>query len=96
MIVKAPTMFVAVLLTAVLTAAGGLVWGPVLGIFYTIIGENLSAAVAFWIARHMGGEWIKSTRLKWIEGIDKQAGRSTYYTGDAQYVESPPPKKARK
>jgi len=27
------------------------------------------------------------------KGIDKQEGGSTYYTGNAQYVESPPPQK---
>lgn len=41
----------------VLTAASGLVWGPLGGTFVTLVGENVSAAVAFWGARVVGGGW---------------------------------------
>lgn len=42
----------------VLTIASGLVFGPWLGILFTIIGENASANVAFRIARWLGRNWI--------------------------------------
>lgn len=42
----------------VLTIASGLVFGPWLGILFTIIGENASANVAFRIARWLGNHWI--------------------------------------
>lgn len=42
-----------------LTIASGTVFGPVLGIIFTIIGENFSAALAFGIARWMGRDWVK-------------------------------------
>jgi uncharacterized membrane protein YdjX (TVP38/TMEM64 family) len=43
----------------VLTVASGLVFGPWLGIVFTIIGENASANVAFALARWLGRDWIR-------------------------------------
>ena len=37
-----------------LTVAGGLLFGPVVGIAATIIGANASAMVAYWVARSFG------------------------------------------
>lgn len=39
-----------------LTLAGGLLFGPVLGIAATVVGANASAMVAYWIARSLGFE----------------------------------------
>lgn len=39
---------------AVLTIASGLLFGPVFGLIYAIIGGNLSAMVAFYIGRYFG------------------------------------------
>lgn len=39
-----------------LTLAGGLLFGPVVGVVATIIGANASAMVAYWIARSLGFE----------------------------------------
>jgi uncharacterized membrane protein YdjX (TVP38/TMEM64 family) len=41
-----------------LTVASGLVFGPVLGIVFTIAGENLSANLAFALARWLGRDWV--------------------------------------
>ncbi|MCP5042823.1 MAG: TVP38/TMEM64 family protein [bacterium] len=41
-----------------LTIASGLVFGPWLGILFTIIGENASANFAFRIARWLGRSWV--------------------------------------
>lgn len=38
----------------VLSIGGGLLFGPVLGVIYTIIGSNLSATVAYLIGRFLG------------------------------------------
>lgn len=39
-----------------MTIAGGLLFGPVLGIVATVIGANASAMVAYWVARSLGFE----------------------------------------
>lgn len=39
-----------------LTIAGGLLFGPVVGVVATVIGANASAMVAYWIARSLGVE----------------------------------------
>ncbi len=39
-----------------LTIAGGLLFGPVVGVIATIIGANASAMVAYWVARSLGFE----------------------------------------
>lgn len=41
---------------SLLTIAGGLLFGPVVGVFATVIGANASAMVAYWIARSLGFE----------------------------------------
>ncbi len=42
-----------------LTVSSGLLFGPLLGILFTIIGENASANVAFSVARWFGRDWVK-------------------------------------
>jgi len=39
-----------------MTLAGGLLFGPVIGILATVLGANASAMVAYWIARSVGFE----------------------------------------
>jgi len=39
-----------------MTVAGGLLFGPVLGIVATIVGANASAMMAYWVARSLGFE----------------------------------------
>jgi len=41
-----------------LTLASGLLFGPLLGIAFTIVGENLSANVAFIVARYFARDWV--------------------------------------
>ncbi len=43
----------------VLTLAGGFVFGPVLGVIYTIIGANTSALVAYTIGRYFGSDMLE-------------------------------------
>lgn len=39
-----------------LTALSGALFGPVLGILYTVIGENASANLAYWVGRFFGAD----------------------------------------
>lgn len=41
---------------SLMTIAGGLLFGPVLGVGATIVGANASAMVAYWLARSLGFE----------------------------------------
>ncbi len=43
-----------------LTIAGGILFGPVWGVIYTIIGATAGACLAFLISRYMAGNWINS------------------------------------
>lgn len=60
---------------SILTLTSGLVFGPWLGILFTIIGENFSANFAFLIARWFGRSWISSKEqgsiLEWEERIQR-------------------------
>lgn len=61
----------------ILTVSSGLVFGPWLGILFTIIGENASANFAFFIARWLGHGWftdLEGGRLKnWDAKLSENA-----------------------
>jgi uncharacterized membrane protein YdjX (TVP38/TMEM64 family) len=42
-----------------LTLAGGFVFGPVLGVLYTIIASNISSTIAFFVGHYFGEGLIK-------------------------------------
>ena len=45
--------------SSILTLAGGFIFGPVLGVFYTILASNISATIAFFVGRYFGQGLIK-------------------------------------
>ncbi len=50
-----------------LTLAGGILFGPVWGVVYTIIGATAGACLAFLVSRYLAGSWIsaKLTGPRW-------------------------------
>ena len=56
-----------------LTIASGLIFGPWLGILFTIIGENASANLAFSVSRWFGKDWVSKHEhgsiIKWEEKL---------------------------
>jgi uncharacterized membrane protein YdjX (TVP38/TMEM64 family) len=45
--------------SSVLTVAGGFVFGPVLGVIYTILASNISSTIAFYVGRFFGEGLLK-------------------------------------
>jgi uncharacterized membrane protein YdjX (TVP38/TMEM64 family) len=45
--------------STILTLAGGFVFGPVLGVLYTIIASNISSTIAFYVGRFFGEGLLK-------------------------------------
>ena len=45
---------------AVLTLAGGALFGPVWGTLYNLAGATLGAVLAFLVARHLASDWVQS------------------------------------
>lgn len=62
----------------ILTALAGALFGPFWGIFYTMIGENMSANLAFFVARYFRG--AKDYKIKWVKKIDKKATENGFMT----------------
>jgi len=60
-----------------LTVASGLIFGPWLGILFTIIGENASANLAFSVSRWFGRDWVKAHEhsgiVKWEAKVSENA-----------------------
>ncbi|MFT5127065.1 MAG: putative membrane protein YdjX (TVP38/TMEM64 family) [Rhodothermales bacterium] len=56
-----------------LTMASGLIFGPLLGIAFTIVGENMSANIAFLVARYFARDWVAcreaGTLQKWSDRL---------------------------
>lgn len=45
--------------STVLTLAGGFVYGPVLGVLYTILASNISSTIAYYVGRFFGEGMLK-------------------------------------
>lgn len=85
--VAAPLIFMALYAVAtvlffpgsILTIAGGALFGPVWGTFYSLTGATLGATLAFLVARHLASGWVARKaggRVKQlIEGVEAEGWR---------------------
>jgi uncharacterized membrane protein YdjX (TVP38/TMEM64 family) len=85
--VIAPLLFIALYTLAtiaffpgsVLTLAGGILFGPLLGILYNLCGAILGSFIAFLIARYLAADWVESKargRLRRVkQGIENEGWR---------------------
>lgn len=66
-----------ILPSTILSLAAGYLFGPWLGIVFTLVGQTLSGNVAFMIARFLGRDFVRvkesSTMKKWDERIRQNA-----------------------
>jgi len=64
---------------AVLTLAGGALFGPLWGTFYSLTGATIGATGAFVIARYLGSDWVArragGRAHQLIEGVEKEGWR---------------------
>jgi uncharacterized membrane protein YdjX (TVP38/TMEM64 family)/rhodanese-related sulfurtransferase/sulfur relay (sulfurtransferase) complex TusBCD TusD component (DsrE family) len=64
---------------SVLTLAGGALFGPVWGTFYSLTGATLGATAAFLVARYLASDWVGRKASGWtrqlIEGVEKEGWR---------------------
>lgn len=68
-----------------LTVIGGILFGPVWGSIYVIIGATIGASIAFLIARYMGRDWVagvvKGGRLEELDSkVEKQGWKIVAFT----------------
>ncbi len=68
----------------VLTLAGGVLFGPVWGTLLNLTGATLGATLAFLLARHLAGDWVRrrsGPRLRrLIEGVEAEGWRFVAFT----------------
>jgi uncharacterized membrane protein YdjX (TVP38/TMEM64 family) len=69
---------------AVLTLAGGALFGPLWGTLYNLLGATLGATLAFLIARHLAGDWVrtgaKGLIARLIQGVEAEGWRFVAFT----------------
>ena len=67
-----------------LTLAGGILFGPAWGTLYNLTGATLGATLAFLLARHLAGDWVRrrsGPRLRrLIEGVEAEGWRFVAFT----------------
>ena len=85
--VMAPLLFIGIyaistvlfLPGAVLTIAGGVLFGPIWGTFYSLTGATIGAAVAFLIARYLASDLVSrkigGTLKQLVEGVEAEGWR---------------------
>lgn len=64
---------------ALLTLAGGALFGPVWGTFYSLTGATIGATAAFAVTRYVASDWVKRRAGGWvlslIDGVEKEGWR---------------------
>ena len=64
---------------ALLTLAGGALFGPVLGTLYSLTGATLGATLSFAIARYVASGWVARKAGGWtrqvIDGVEREGWR---------------------
>lgn len=64
---------------ALFTFAGGIIFGPVLGVFYNLVGATIGAALSFLIARYLASDFVSQRsggKLKQlINGVETEGWR---------------------
>ena len=64
---------------SVITLAGGALFGPIFGTFYSLTGATLGAALAFLISRYLASDWIASKAggrsRQLISGVEAEGWR---------------------
>ncbi|MDA8093469.1 MAG: VTT domain-containing protein [Betaproteobacteria bacterium] len=85
--ILAPLAFMAIYAAAtvalvpgsVLTLAGGALFGPLAGTFYSLTGATIGATLAFLAGRHMGLDWVRARvggrAAQIIEGVEREDWR---------------------
>jgi uncharacterized membrane protein YdjX (TVP38/TMEM64 family) len=68
-----------------ITIAGGVLFGPLWGVLYTIVGATGGACLAFVIARYFGRDWVsrkvEGTRLGKLDGeVERQGWKIVAFT----------------
>ncbi len=68
-----------------LTIVGGILFGPLWGVIYTIIGSTMGACAAFIVSRYLAREWVeerlKSPRWKRLDqGVEKHGWKVVAFT----------------
>ena len=75
---------VVVLPGAPLTIAGGVIFGPVFGTLYVVIGATCGALAAFMISRYIGGDALKSKKggkiFERLSVYDEKIARNGFLT----------------
>ncbi len=69
---------------SLLTLAGGVLFGPFAGTFYSLTGATLGATFAFLVARYLAADWVTRTAGGWLkqmmEGVENEGWRFVAFT----------------
>jgi len=66
-----------------LTLAGGFVFGPILGVIYTVVASNISSAIAFYVGRYFGGGLLQEQDDEgdgWIQRYTRRMRENSFET----------------
>lgn len=67
--------------STILTLAGGFIFGPILGVLYTIIASNISATIAFFVGKYFGlGFFKEGSRNNLVQKYAERLRQNSFAT----------------
>lgn len=69
---------------SILTLAGGALFGPFFGTFYSLTGASIGATLAFLVARYLASDWVRRKAgdklTKMINGVEEEGWKFVAFT----------------
>lgn len=66
--------------SSIMTSLSAVLFGPILGWAFAFVGENISATIAFLLARYFGRQFIKEKESLFLKEYDKKLQRCGFET----------------
>lgn len=65
--------------SSIFSLAGGLLFGPFMGMLYAMVSATMGATILFWMSRYLIGTWVQRKFALQLEGFNKEMQSLGHY-----------------